>query len=259
MFNNDLSGRFVTFGPSHLIALAVIFILSGAVIVFKETLRKNRLFDVFRYGLASMIIGQEILLNVYRATAETWTFADGLPFHLCGLAVLLSAYVLITENRKLFMNTFFIMMIGAILALLTPAINKNYGFPHFRFIQFFVSHGLITINITFILFVMDYQKEMRYVHVYKNALSLLVIVIFGFVVNLITGGNYLYIMEKPGANTAFDLFGEHPWYLVNIALFGVPVIFHLFYLPFWVRNIRFGIPGSPVGNRSEERVEEGAA
>ncbi|QMS84558.1 TIGR02206 family membrane protein [Xianfuyuplasma coldseepsis] len=150
----------------------------------------------------------------------------------------MTSYLLITKNEKLFQNIFFVMLIGATMALITPGIEDRLGFPHYRYFQFFISHGLIVINFTVLLFVYNWQKNIRYRMLLHNFASLLVIALVLLVINIITGGNYMYLMAKPGEGTAFDLFGVWPWYLVNIFFFGIPVFFHLFYLPFFVRDYR---------------------
>ena len=167
-----------------------------------------------------------------------WVIATSLPLQLCGLAMIITSLILITENEKIFQSTFFIMMIGAFLAVVTPAVEKNFGFPHYRFIQFFVGHGMILVNFTFMLFVMEFQADIKYKHVLHNVVTLLALALFNLIVNVITGGNYMYLMGKPGENTAFDLFGEHPWYIINILLFGIPIFFHMFYAPFFIRDLR---------------------
>ena len=124
------------------------------------------------------------------------------------------------------------------MALLTPAIDYNLGFPHYRYFQFFTSHGLIAINFTFILFIFNYQKNIRYRHVLYNFVSLMVIAVVILGIDLLVDGNYMYLMGKPGEGTALDIFGAWPWYILNIFLFGLPVFFHVFYLPFFIRDFR---------------------
>jgi hypothetical integral membrane protein (TIGR02206 family) len=238
MFNPALENTFRSFTLSHWIPVLIIFGISYLIIHHQEWLRRPNIIKKMRYLLASVIIFQEILLNLYRILNGTWSLAESLPFHLCGLAVLSTAYVLITENKKYFYATFFVMLIGAVMALLTPSVEGNMGFPHFRYFQFFVSHGLIVINFVFILFVMNYHKDMTYRHLIYNFFSLIGFALFNLIINLLFGGNYMFLMAKPGPNTAFDLFGEHPWYLIHIFIFGIPVFFHLFYLPFFIRNLR---------------------
>lgn len=238
MFNPDLEGTFEIFSTSHLIAALIVFGIITLIIYNSATIRESKYFNVLRISLGVAVLVQELILNIYRIAMGEWMISTSLPLQLCGLGVITSGVVMLTKSKKLFYNTFFIMMIGATLAIITPGIEKELGFPHFRFFQFFVSHGLILINFSFILFVFDYQKDFKYRLVLNNFVTLVFLAAFMFLVNLITGGNYMYLMAKPPGDTAFDLFGEHPWYLVNIFIFGIPFFFHLFYLPFFIRDFR---------------------
>ncbi len=237
MFNPDLENTFVMYSVSHLVTIFLAFFAVFLIIYFKEALKETKRFNFFRYLFVFLTIGQELSLNIYRVIVGEWTIAESLPFHLCGLAMIITSYVLITQNRKAFTNTFFILMIGAALAILTPAVENNLGFPHYRFFQFFFGHGMILVNFTFALFVMDFYKEIKYRHLLNNVYTVVILASFNLLVNLITGGNYMYLMGKPGEGTAFDLFGEHPWYLINIFIFGIPIFFHILYIPFFIRNI----------------------
>lgn len=238
MFDDALAGQFDLFGYQHLFALLIIGMIVVLIVLFRRKLRTPSVYRFSRRFLALMIINQEILLNVYRFNEHELSFAESLPFHLCGLAVILTAYMLLTENKNLFLNTFFILMLSAILALITPAINRNYGFPHYRYFQFFISHGLIVINLSFLLFVSKYDRSIRYHHLFTNVLVLTAIVPIVFVINALSGGNYMYLMSKPGSNTLFDYLGPHPWYLVVILALAIPFLFHLIYLPFYFRHKR---------------------
>jgi len=238
MFNADLENTFVNFSLQHGLAVLVVFSLIALIYLNKEKLKEEKRFNRWRYILAFLTIGQEISLNIFRIVNGEWSIQESLPLQLCGLGVILSATVMITKSKKIFVNTFFILMIGAVMAILTPALEDGLGFPHYRYFQYFTSHGLILLNFTFILFVMDYVNDFKYKHILNNFIVLLVIAIFALLIDLITGGNYLYLMEKPGEDTAFDLFGEHPWYIINIFIFGIPIFFHLFYLPFFLRKMR---------------------
>lgn len=236
MFNENLKDTFEFLSMQHIIASSIVFLFVLLIMVNRKRLRESKYFNHFRIGFAVFTLFQEIVLNIYRVSIGEWEIGTGLPLHLCGLAVLTSSIVLLTNSKKLFLNTFFIMLIGATMALLTPGIEDNLGFPHFRFFQFFTAHGMIVINFTFLLFVMEYHKDVRYKTIYKNLLTLIGLAIVLYLVNLLIDGNYMYLMEKPDGDTAFNLFGEHPWYLLNILLFGVPILFHVFYIPFLIRD-----------------------
>lgn len=238
MFNPELENTFVTFGLSHLIAVMVIGTIIALIIINKENIKTSKHHKWLPYVLAGLTLGQELSLNIYRLAVGQWQLSTSLPLQLCGLGVLTTSLILITKNEKLFHNVFFIMMIGATMALITPGIEYRLGFPHYRFFQFFVSHGLIVINFTYILFVFNFQRHIRYRHLYQNLIVLLLLAVILLGINLLVDGNYMYLLAKPGEGTAFDLFGEWPWYIVNIFFFGIPVFFHIFYLPFFIRDYR---------------------
>ncbi len=238
MFDPSLANTFQSYTIYHLIPVLVVFFFIFLIIFYKDKLRSWKHLTLFTYILAGLTLGQELSLNIYRIVLGQWEIATSLPLQLCGLGVLTSAYLLITKNEKVFQNVFFIMMIGATMAILTPAIEENLGFPHYRYFQFFFSHGMILINFTVLLFVYNFQKNMRYRLLLNNFIALVGIAAVMFLVNLVTGGNYLYLMGKPGEGTAFDLFGEWPWYVLNLLIFGIPIFFHLFYIPFFIRDFR---------------------
>ncbi len=57
------------------------------------------------------------------------------------------------------------------------------------------------------------------------------------VVNMLTGGNYMFLARKPDTASLLDLLGPYPWYL--LALEGVALlIFVLLYLPFAISGLR---------------------
>jgi hypothetical integral membrane protein (TIGR02206 family) len=143
-----------------------------------------------RYIIASALILQEISLSVWRAYNGAWHPGTSLPLHLCGASIVLSAIMLINKNYTLFEINYFWGLGGAIQALLTPDIGM-YGFPHYRFFQFFTSHGLIIVAVLYMVFVHQYAPKHRSIwKVFKITLVYTgVIAIF----NLIFNGNYLFI------------------------------------------------------------------
>ena len=211
MFDTSLQDHFQMFGTSHLISGLIILISAFFVYYYREELREKKRYDFFRYLFVIVTIGQEVSLNIYRVILGEWEISTSLPLQLCGLAMIITSFILITGSKKAFNSTFLILLLGAALAILTPAVDKNYGFPHYRFFQFFLGHGMIVVNITFMLFVMGFINDIKYKYLFNNFVALM---IFG----------------------SFNLFGEHPWYLLNIFLFGIPIFFHILYLPFFIRN-----------------------
>lgn len=244
MLNDRYFDTFDMFTWEHYTPVLLTLIVVFGIFYFRRSLIKSPYKYRIGVALAGITLGLEVLVNMWRIYAGAWSVSTSLPLHLCGLAVLTSSYVLIKRNQGVFNATFFIMLIGATLALVTPGIQGNWGFPHFRYFQFFAVHGMLVVNFAYLLFVYEYHKDFTYRYVWINALTLLMLAVILFPVNLLLDGNYLFLMAKPGPNTAFDLFGVWPWYLINIAWAGVPIFFHLFYLPFFLRNLRVKKPAS---------------
>lgn len=236
MFLDSLAQTFKLFSFMHIIPVTIILSIVYLIIKNKTLLQTPSYKRWIRFSFAGLIIVQELLLQTYRVVTNTWHPATSFPLQLCSIGVILTAIILMTESKKLFLATNFILLIGASLALLTPGIENGYGFPHFRYLIFFLSHGLIIINMSVILFVFDFQKDIQYRHLLYNFVTLIAIAIFLYTVNLMTGGNYMYLMEKPAPGTLFDAFGQYPIYLIQILLFGIPFFFHLFYIPYFIRD-----------------------
>ena len=65
-----------------------------------------------------------------------------LPLHLCSLLVCKIALMLITKNYRIYEFMYFMGDCGCHSGISEIALG-NYGFPHFMFFQYFLSHGLI--------------------------------------------------------------------------------------------------------------------
>ncbi|MCF7805313.1 MAG: TIGR02206 family membrane protein [Candidatus Marinimicrobia bacterium] len=234
-FATDYSGNpFIAFSYSHWIAIAVLLILYIGLFRLRNYFRDTKSADKFaRYGIAGLLIFQEVMLSVWRLANNDWTVATALPLHLCGAAVVLSAIMLINRNYLLYEITFFWGLGGAIQALVTPDIGP-YGFPHFRFFQFFVSHGTIIFASLYMTFVYRYRpahssvwKIFALTNVYAACIG---------VFNWLTGGNYLFICHKPETGSLLDVLGPWPWYILSLEVVAL-VLFYIYYSPFALRRI----------------------
>lgn len=65
-----------------------------------------------------------------------------LPLHVCSALVWVGALGLVMRSYKIYEFMYFMGIGGALQALLTPDLGI-YGFPHYRFWQTYLSHGLI--------------------------------------------------------------------------------------------------------------------
>ena len=219
---------FELFSTSHVGAILALIVLNLFMVVSLGRTENEKVRKRFRYGLAALLIVQEISLNIWYAATGQWDIGRSLPLHLCGAAIVLSAIVLVNKSYALFEIAYFWGLAGAIQPILTPDIDI-YGFPHYRFFQFFVSHGAIVTANIYMVFVEGFRpvpKSILKALVVTNAYAL---VMFGF--NWLVDGNYLFICHKPETPSLLDLMGPWPWYLIPLELLAI-TFFLLFYAPY---------------------------
>lgn len=58
------------------------------------------------------------------------------------------------------------------------------------------------------------------------------------VVNILTGGNYLFLCHKPNNPSIMDYLGPWPWYVFGLEAVGI-VIMCILYLPFFIKDMKF--------------------
>jgi hypothetical integral membrane protein (TIGR02206 family) len=121
---------------------------------------------------------------------------------------------------------------GATQALLTPDIGV-YGFPHYRFFQFLISHGSIVSACLYATFIFGYRPRLK--SIWRAFVALNIYMVFIAAFNTITRGNYLFICQKPATASLMDYLGPWPWYIVPLEGLGI-VIFFIVYIPFAIKD-----------------------
>jgi len=140
-FAKDWSGpAFEMFSPPHLAALFAIILLNIGLLRFKSTTEETR--RRLRWTLAIILWANELSWHLWNYAVGQWDIQTMLPLHLCSVLVWASALALVTRNYGIYEFMYFMGIAGALQALLTPDLGI-YGFPHYRFWQTYISHGLI--------------------------------------------------------------------------------------------------------------------
>lgn len=226
------AGAFVPLSTSHFVALGIILLINILMVIWLKKICNKQVEKWLAYGLASLLILQEISLNVWRLSTDQWSAGTSLPLHLCGVAVILSAVLLVTKNYRLYEIVYFWGFGGAIQALMTPDIGR-FSYPHFRFFQFFVSHGAIVTATVFATFIMDYRPYLRSVLRVFIITNIYLVIMAGF--NFLVDGNYLFICHKPETASLLDYLGPWPYYILSLEGVGI-VSFLIYYSPFAVKD-----------------------
>ncbi|PTM59856.1 TIGR02206 family membrane protein [Desmospora activa] len=218
---------FVLFSLAHLVVLGVLLLLFLCFFYYISTTKGTRLEAVIRFSLAGMLILSEIGWHVWNVWNDQWTLQYSLPLQLCSVTLLLAAVMLLTRSFRLFPFVYFCGWAGALQALLTPVLE--FSFPHFRFFHFFLAHAGIILAILYMVRVEGFRVGFRSIFPVWIQLNLLAFIVW--VINSVTGGNYMFVSSKPDYPSLLDWLGPWPWYLLSLQ--GVAVgMFVLLCLPF---------------------------
>ncbi len=219
-------------GPAHIAALAVIVLLNLYLIRFKNADDQTKY--KIRWTLALILWVNEIAWHVWHIVYGTWTIQTMLPLHLCSLLVWTGALMLVTKNYSIYEFCYFLGIGGAFQAVMTPDLGI-YGFPHFRFFQTFISHGLIITSAIYMTVVESFRptwKSMLRVAIWINIYMVIV-----YFINSAIGSDYLMVNAKPATASILDFLPPWPYYILYMELIGV-VTCLLLYVPFIIKDWR---------------------
>lgn len=157
--------------------------------------------------------------HVWNWVAGEWSVQRQLPLHLCGIMILVTMYGLASRDRRVYPLIYFFGIAGSVQAIITP--EAIFDFPHIRFLNTMVSHGLLVIGGFWIVFVERYRpswKDLVASLVILNAYALVV-----YFINVAIGANYLFVVHKPTTASLLDVFPEWPWYILFAEVMAVAI------------------------------------
>ncbi|AXF55738.1 TIGR02206 family membrane protein [Salicibibacter kimchii] len=231
-YSHDGPG-FTMFGTAHILVIICLFIACLFVVLGRNCLKQSaKRQNFFRIGCVFIFIAGEVLLQVWYIDASVWDLSFSLPLHLSSIAWIVAIFMLLTRGQTWFEIAFFVGVGSAFLTLLTPDVG-NYGFPHFRFFHFFITHALVIVAVVYMLAVERMQlrcfRSVFRVWLYLNGYAALM-----FILNLWVDGNYMYLMEKPPGPSPFDWFGPWPYYIVVLQVVALLVFIGMYGLYWWL-------------------------
>lgn len=221
---------FELFGTTHLAALALLVLLNLFLIRFKNADDKTK--SKIRWTLALILWGNEIGWHYWNYAVGKWTLQTMLPLQTCSLAVWLAGWMLLWKNYRLYEFVYLLGIGGAIQALATPGLGI-YGFPHFVFFQYFISHGLIITSAIYMTVAEGLRptwKSLVRVAIWANIYMVII-----YFVNSTIGSNYLMINAKPNTPSLLDLLPPWPIYILYMEALGI-ITFLILYLPFVIKD-----------------------
>lgn len=219
-----MAARFEFFGGEHKTALVLIAVASLVIVhyVRRATPYAQR---AVRLTLAGALLAG-MLAEPLIAARQGWLERDLLPLHLCDVAVMLAIAALVTLDLRTVEPLYFFALSGTLPALFTPELSE--GFPSFRFMIYFVPHGLVVLS--GLVLVVGLRRVPRPGAWWRTFVALNCYAALIGVVNWALGTNFLYLAHKPLRPTPFDWFGPWPWYILTLEA-AVLSVFRLLDLP----------------------------
>ncbi len=231
-FARDYGGApFVLFGGWHLLALAAVVAVNLSWVWLRRRLGEHPKQRI-RYVLTAVLIGGETSWHIWMLATDQWVIQIMLPLWLCSLSIWLSPLMLLAKKRNVYEFLYFMGILGGSQALLTPDLGQ-YGFPHYRFIEFLLVHGAL-VTAPIYMTVVEGFRPCRY-SLLKVALLMLPYLGLVAWVNRQIGSNYLYTAGKLPTPSLLDVLGPHPIYIFWMVVLGLAFCL-LLYLPFAIKD-----------------------
>ena len=240
-FAFDYQGSpFVLFGTWHILALLGICVVTLAMLGFRKAAENTR--RTVRWGMAIFLFLDDASWQIWIVYWGHWSIQTMLPLHLCSIMMALACFMLLFKSYPLYEFVYFLGIAGAFQALITPPIGI-YGFPHFRFIQTFISHGLLLTSAIYMTSVEGFRPTWK--SLLRVAIGVNIYMGMVGLINWAIGSNYLFIAHKPATASMLDLLPAWPWYILWIEIIGLGMCLIL-YLPFAVKDGRIKTEVDPA-------------
>ncbi|WP_456271375.1 YwaF family protein [Bacillus sp. AK031] len=223
---------FDLFSNSHLLAISMMFLLVLGLFWFREEIIASWK-KPLRFLLIGLLVFGEISFQYWYFVNDKWDISINLPFQLCSLSLYLCTIMLLTRSFRIFEISFFVSMTGAFVAMITPELF--FGFPHFRYFQFFIAHTAIVLSCLYMVWIEGFR--VTYASVFKSLAALNIIAFFVFLIDIAIDANYMFLAHKPINASPIDFLGPYPGYIFSLEAVAL-LLFSLLYLPFYILEKR---------------------
>jgi hypothetical integral membrane protein (TIGR02206 family) len=157
------------------------------------------------------------------AVQGTWSPQYTLPLQLTDAVSLAAILALWTRRVLLAELTYFWSLSASLQALVTPDLAQN--FPSVFYFTYFTYHvGAVVAACLLVFGWRLYPRPGAAWRVFAMTLAFAGIAAIG---DLITGGNYMYLRQKPVHNSLLSVMGPWPWYIAVAAAFGLVLLLAL--------------------------------
>jgi hypothetical integral membrane protein (TIGR02206 family) len=205
--------------PEHLVPLGLLVVIAAALCTAARR-APGRWTGIVAAITAAVIVLTELSWQPYVIANHSWSVAFSLPVQLCDVGGFVAAAALLWRQALLVEIAYFWGLGGTVQALLTPDLRDH--FPSFPYLQFYATHDLVVLAALFLVIGLGLQPRagaVRRIFV----LTLAFAAVIGLI-DLVTGGNYLYLRQVPAQGSVLNVMGAWPWYILVGALLTLIVL-----------------------------------
>jgi len=214
--------------PDHLAALAVTAVACVALPVAARR-RPGAWTTWTARSLAIFLVAWLVADQAYRLADGVYSIERSLPLELTNAVTLIAAVALWTRTQLAFELTYFWGLTASLQAALTPGLRADETFPGFYYWHYFAVHSGVVVAALMLAFGLGMTPR-RGAVARVFAITAAWAVLVG-VANLVTGGNYMYLRERPETSSLLDWLGPWPLYVLGAGLVGL-AMFALLDVPF---------------------------
>jgi hypothetical integral membrane protein (TIGR02206 family) len=162
----------------------------------------------------------------------TWTVRYDLPLQLTD-AISVTAIVALWTRRALPVElVYFWSLTASLQATVTP--DLSWSFPSVYYFTYFMYHlGAIVGGCFLVLGCRLYPRPGAVWRVYAATFAVTVAAALG---DVLTGGNYMFLREKPEYSSLLNVLGPWPWYIASTAALALALLALVKLLTDWVRR-----------------------
>lgn len=223
MFSVTGMQGFEIFSLMHLVTLFLFFFTAWWLVYYRQALRAYQ--KIMKWTLFFTLLACEVTYHVWLVLTNQWDVSN-LPLQLCSLSTFIALFLFLKPNQKAFWLLYFIGTIPPILSMVTP--DMVYQFPHYRYIKYFLHHSAIPLAVLYFILFEEYRVPKK--AVLTGFLTLNVIAVPVFFLNLLLGTNFFYLASPTETKTLLSFFGNGAWYYVTLEAAAL-VVFFITYLP----------------------------
>lgn len=183
-----------SYSQTHIALLLLTAAISLYIYFNRDKLQKPSISKKLKYFFVVALLTQQAILYIWYIASGYFSITESLPLYHCRVAVLCTAFGLITDRSLPRTLGCLWGSIGAIVALLLPNPDP-FLFPHYTLLSYFAGHMVLLWANMYVLFVQDFVLEKE--NLVKTLVFTNLFHLFVLIFDMVTGANYCYLLGAP--------------------------------------------------------------